>query len=46
MATTINFICTNCGEDFSEPVQAFIDQPGDEVQAPALCKDCGCNAED
>jgi hypothetical protein len=46
MATTITFTCSGCSEEFSEPVQAFIDAPGDEILAPALCRACGCNAED
>ena len=41
MATTINFTCTECLDDFSEPVQAFIDAPGEEVAAPVLCRECG-----
>lgn len=46
MATRITFICTNCGEDFSESVQEILDMPQDEIMAPSLCRDCGCNADD
>ena len=41
MATMITFTCTECSEMFEEPVQAFVDAPGEEIMAPALCTDCG-----
>ncbi len=46
MARLIRFYCSGCSEEFSEPVQAFVDAPGDEILAPALCSDCGHGAED
>lgn len=46
MATTIRFVCANCSEMFEEPVQTFIDEPGEIVLAPALCRACGHGDDD
>jgi hypothetical protein len=41
MAQTIVFTCSDCSEEFSEPIQKFLDEPGAFVMAPALCVECG-----
>jgi hypothetical protein len=46
MATTIEFVCAHCDEPFEEPVQAFVDHPGEVAPAPALCVNCGHGEED
>ena len=45
MATRITFMCSDCGEDFTELVQTFIGIPQDEVIAPALCNECSHSTE-
>jgi actin-related protein len=46
LSTRISFTCQNCGEDFSETLQAFASQRRAEILAPALCVACGHGAED
>lgn len=46
MAQRITFECSGCAEFFEEPVQTFIDAPGETVAAPALCESCGHDWED
>lgn len=46
MAKTIRFTCSGCDEDFIESVQEIADMPQDEINAPVLCKSCGCDGDD
>lgn len=46
MARLIEFECRDCAGFFTEPVQRFVDEPGDKVAAPMLCEACGHGGED
>lgn len=46
MARMIAFTCADCQEMFEEPVQTFVDAPGESMAAPQLCEGCGHGGED
>lgn len=42
----LSFVCSGCGDDFTETIESFALQPMKEVTAPSLCYGCGHGYED